>query len=124
MNKTGAAVAIGDVLNFIVNTSDANGANVHTPVTADLSAFAGVAVEVAGTAKAVKCQTGGYCAQVQVISSTSLVGGNKMIPVNTKPYLAFGAAADGYPAFAVLASTGTVTAASTVLLPCILYGLT
>lgn len=120
-NKTGAAVAVGDALCFIVGAT-ADGKKVEVPSATNLSAFAGIAVEVAGTNEAVRTLREGWCTKLQYLSSTNLKDGDKLVPVATKPYLGWKSAPDGLPAFAVFASTGTVTAASTAFNTGIIFG--
>ena len=119
-NNTAAACVVGDSLCFEVSGGD--GKKVRVPETAGLSAYAGVVAEAAGTTKAVLVQTKGWCPSAQYLCTTGLGAGNVLKPVATKPYLAYAAASDGTPYFAVYASTGTVTAGSTGLNSIQLYG--
>lgn len=118
INDTAGATAVGDVVNFEVGAA-ADGKSVNTPATTNLSAFAGVCMAIAANAKAVEVQTAGL-ATALVSGHSDAADGDKLITANTKDYFIRGAAADGYPAFAILCTAYTVTAAATksVLLYC------
>lgn len=118
INDTAGSTAVGDVVNFEVGAA-ADGKSANAPATTNLSAFAGVCMAVAVNAAAVEVQTAGLGTAL-VLGNTDSADGDKLITTNAQDYFVRGAAADGYPAFAILCTAYTVTVAATksVLLYC------
>ncbi len=120
INGTGNATVKGDALCFKTGAS-MDGKTVVQPATDNLSAFAGIAMQVVADGAAVEVQTAGYNAVAKVLGHASLSAGDVLVPANAVDYLVYSKAADGLPAFAVMGIAYTVTsadAAKSVMLFC------
>jgi hypothetical protein len=118
------AVALGDVVNFRTDATG-DGKRVEQPATDNLSCFAGVCddTSVADT-KVVKLQSMGYRAKgAEVIGHADLSAGDKLITANGVDHFTYGAAGDGYPAFAIFCGAAYTNVTTTATKPVFLFGI-
>ena len=111
-NATGGTTSVGVPYCHSLDTT-MDGKSFIVAATANLSAAFGVAREAKNDGTVVDMYTAGML-NAYVIGHTDLSMGDKLITVNTKTYFGYGAASDGYPAFAIMATAYTNTTVATL----------